>query len=390
MGYAPAVERPTERPASGRRGCLAIVLAATAVMIVLYGRINYTDAYFSEWDLVSYRSMAHAAPALDASAPRPFAYRILGPYVSGLLGARTDAGAYVVNLAFSILFVVLAFRFFLYLGLRPAAACIAMVLYVFNKHLFGFTTWNYFHLNDVLLNIFLVILFWGMMERRWTVFAAALALACAAREVALLVIPVVPVYLWESRGARREWLRFAAAVLPALVVFAALHVLIRPSTGPTLREAFAVNWVKVVMPERLYHVLVNPFVPVSLVPLVFLERTVSYLRGRLHLVLFYFLVAATTLFGSNNERLLNPAFLVVYPLVGFIVQESILPSRSAVALMLAGGFLSSFHWLVARYPLSKGTTDVMSGGSLLALTIGLGLFRMMTKDRRRGAPSRGA
>jgi hypothetical protein len=351
-------------------------------MTFVYGRINYTDEYFKEWDLVAYRSMALASPGLDQDAPRPFAFRVLGPYLSGLLGGHTDAGTYIVNLAFSMGFIVLAFRFFCFLGLRPAAACIAMLLYILNKHLFGFTTWNYFHLNDVLLNIFLIILFWSMMRRRWAIFAAALALGTMAREVALLMIPVAALYLAEQRSFKRERASYALSIAPAIAVLILLHLFIRPAGGPTLGEAFAVNWVKVIMPERLYHVVVNPFVPASLVPLVFLEKTVDFFRRRLHLVLFYLLVLGTTLFGANNERLLNPAFIVFYPLIGFIAQESILPSRSVVAMLLAGGFLSSFHWLVARYPLPKGHTDALSGGSLVIITVALGLFRMMGGNLR--------
>jgi hypothetical protein len=370
--------------------CLAAALIVTAVMVFLYGRINYTNAYFREWDLVAYRSMALASPGLDLNAPRPFAYRILGPFLLGLLGGHTDGGAYTVNIAFSIVFIVLSFRFFRFLGLRPAAACLAMLLYVFNKHLFGFTTWNYFHLDDVLLNIFLIILFWSMMRRRWAIFAAALALATMSREVALLMVPVAFLYLWEEKSMGGDGKRLVSAIVPAVAIFAVLHLTIHPAGGPSLHEALSVNWVKVIMPERLYHILVNPFVPASLVPLVFIEKTIRYFKGRLYLVLFYLLVLGTTLFGANNERLLNPAFIVFYPLVGFIAQESILPARSVVALLLAGGFLSSFHWLVARYPLPKSRTDILAGGSLIIITLALGLFRIMGGDGRgRDAPRAG-
>ncbi len=363
-----------------------MTLIAAALMIFLYGKIDYTDPKLEKWDLVAYRAMALAAPGFDHDVSRPFAYRILGPYLAGLIGGHRDTGIYLVNLAFSITLIILAYRLMLVFGLRPPAACIAMILYIFNKHFFGFTTWNYFHLDDVLLNIFLIILFWSMMRRRWVIFAVALALATLAKEVALIMIPVALLALAEERALEREGPAYLRALVPAAACFVLLRLFIRPPVGPTLPEAFAQNWTKITSLDRLFRILLNPFVPISLVPLVFIDKTVSLLRGRLHMLLFYLLVLGTTLFGSNNERLLNPAFIVVYPLIGLIVQESILPSTSAVTLILIAGFLSSFHWLVARYPLpSRETGAVLSVGTMIIVTLALTLFRMMRRKEKAGA-----
>jgi hypothetical protein len=48
-----------------------------------------------------------------------------------------------------------------------------------------------------------------------------------------------------------------------------------------------------------------------------------------------------------------------------------------IALVVAGGYLSSLHWLVARYPLpSRGATAVLSGGSLVVVTAALVVLRI--------------
>jgi hypothetical protein len=363
-----------------------ITLIAAALMIFLYGRIDYQDPKLGKWDLVNYRAMALAAPGLDRDVPRPFAYRILGPYLAGLIGGHRDTGIYLVNLAFSVVLIVLAYRLMLVFGIGPPAACVATVLYLFNKHFFGFTTWNYFHLDDVLLNMLLIVAFWSMMRRRWVIFAVAVALAALAKEVALVMIPVALLALVEAREPGLEWRKCLCALAPAAACYLLLHILIRPPEGQTLPQAFAQNWTKVTSYERIFHVFLNPFVPICLVPLVFIDRTISLLRGRLHMLLFYLLVLATTLFGTNNERLLNPAAIVVYPLIGLIVQESILPSKGAVALMLVGGFLSSFHWLVARYPLpSRAAVGALSGGSMLVITAALVVLRFARRRKRAGA-----
>ncbi len=365
---------------------LGLTLITAALMIFLYGKIDYRDPRLEQWDLVAYRAMAMAAPGLDHDVPRPFAYRILGPYVAGLLGGHRDTGIYIVSLVFSIGLIIIGYRFMLVFGLGPPAACVALVLYIFNKHFFGFTTWDYYHVGDILLEISFIVLVWSMIRRGWAIFAVALALGTVTKEVALVMAPVAALALVEARAFGREGWKFLWALVPAAACYFLLHHFIRPPVGPTLQQAFAQNWTKVTSFDRIFHVVFNPFVPICLVPFVFLDRTLSLLRGRLHMLLLYILVLATTLFGTNNERLLNPAAVVVYPLIGVIARESIVRSKWAVAVVLVGGFLSSFHWLVARYPLpSREAVGALSGASTVVITIAVAILRIKGRNKRLGA-----
>ena len=354
------------------RTSLLVLALVAAAMLFLYGRIDCTNAAFKEWDSLVYLEMASDSPHLDPDAPRPFAFRLLGPYLAGLIPGSTENAFLAVDFALSLLLVYLMYRFSRYFGLRPPFACLATVLYIFNKHFFGFTSWNYFHVNDLITNILLIVLFWSMMESRWLSFAAALCLGAATRETAMIMIPVGLLYLAERRLLAREGWKFVAAAAPGLAVFLAIRLLVHPAAGPTLAQAVSAHWTKITSLERMYHVLVNPFVPLAFVPAVFFRRTFAFLKGRLHLLAFFVLVAATPFFGHNNERLLNPASLAFYPLIGFILQDCVWPNRGMIALVLAGGFLSSLHWLVARYPLpSRGATAALSGGSLAVVTAAL-------------------
>ena len=205
----------------------------------------------------------------------------------------------------------------------------------------------------------------------------------------MIMIPVGLLYLAERRLLAREGWRFAAAAAPGLAVFLAIRFLVHPAAGPTLAQAVSAHWTKITSLERMYHVLVNPFVPLAFAPVVFFRRTIAFLKGRLHLLAFFVLVAVTPFFGHNNERLLNPASLAFYPLVGFILQDCVWPNRGMIALVLAGGYLSSLHWLVARYPLpSREATAVLSGGSLAVVTAALVVLRIV-RSRRSAAPFSG-
>jgi hypothetical protein len=377
-------EYPIERE---QRLSLLVLAVVTGVMLFLYGRIDFANEAFREWDSRIYLRMAVASPHLDPAIPRPFAFRILGPYLVGLVPGPAENSFYAVNLLLSVLLVYLLYRFMRYLGLRPAFACIAACLYVLNKHLFGFTTWNCFHIDDVLANVFLIVLFWSELESRWLVFGAVLCVSVAARETTILMIPAGFLALLERRTLRRDAPAFLGAAAAGLAAFVAMRLFIHPATGVTMREALASHWTKITSLDRMYHVLVNPFVPLSFVPLVFPGRTLAFFRGRAHFLFFALLVAGTPLFGHNNERLLNPAAVVFYALIGFILRDCVWPARWPIGVALAGGVLSSFHWLVARYPLpSRHAAIALSGGSLIAVTLALVVFRVL---RDRGGRSAG-
>ncbi len=358
---------------------LALVLAAAAVMIYLYGRIDYTRGLFAEWDLHQYRAVALASPRIDAGIPRPFLYRPLGPYLAGLLPFGVDTSFYLLNVAASLGLVALLYRFMRRVGSNPGIAAAATLLYVFNKHFFGFTSWNYFHINDVLTNIFIVTMFWSMMEGRWRTFAAAMLLASVTRETFLLVIPTAVIFLIEGGRFRREWRGLLGAALPALVLFASFRLLVRPESGMNLFQAFLAFGGRITRFYGLYYLLVNPFVPLTALPLVFIGGSAAFLRRRRYLIVYYGLVVFAALFGSNNERLLNPAFIAFYPLIAFILAERVLPDRFLFGAIMTGGFLSSLHYLVARYPLpSREWTILLSGGSAVLITL-LSLRRALVR-----------
>jgi hypothetical protein len=127
-----------------------MLLATTLMMVFLYGRIEYAKKPFSEWDLSSYRAMANSSPQLRANVQRPFAYRLLGPYIVGLLPLPDPLGFYLLTVAVSVLVVLLLYSFLCNMGLSANASAIAAALFSFNKQIFGFNVWDFFQVNDCL------------------------------------------------------------------------------------------------------------------------------------------------------------------------------------------------------------------------------------------------
>jgi hypothetical protein len=347
---------------------LIIEIVAVA-MIFLYGRIDYTKQPFCGWDLKAYRTMAQASPGLAADVSKPFAYRIVGPYVAGLLPLDDPAAFYVLAVAFSLCLATVFYGFLCYEGVEPNTAMIATILLIFNKYWFGFNVWNPFQINDLLSLLLLPALFWTMWREKWLAYAFLMLVGVAARETVLLMMPVAFVYLWEKRKPRSQWQAALAATAPALAAFVLLRAFVPVGGGKGLSEALLIHVRKIGSPDALFQLLVNPLLPLSLLPLVFLEDTISFFRARKHALLFVALVFASTFFGSDRERLMAPAFVVAYLLIAKIL-ERMRHEKAFIGILLAASFLTAYHPTVTRFPLPGARSIVFAAwiGVLLAVT----------------------
>ncbi len=340
-------------------------LAALALMMAwLYGEIDYLGA-FAGVDLRHYRVMAQAAPGF-ANVPQPFLFRPLGPYFAGLLPLPDPAAFYLLSAAALVALVVLLYRWMLEQGRSPATSALAAGLLTLNPYVFGFFAFNFFQLADVLALVGIVVAFHALGDGRWALFAAALALGVLAREPAVLVVPAAFVFLWERRRPNWDAVPVALAVLPGLALFVGFRLVVEPSGGPSLWQTFLNASGKAASLETWYRLLVNAWAPLSLLPLVFWRTTQSFFEEHLFLAAFGLLVLGSALFGGDQERLVAPALVVVYPLVGNILEDRRW-TRPALAVLVACAFVTSLHHLTARFPLPSRTWTIAL--SLLALVV---------------------
>lgn len=329
----------------------ALVLAAAAVMIFFDGRIDMASPDYETWDLWKYLAMARAFPH-QAHVIQPFAYRLLGPWLAGLFRGHEIFGFRFLTVAFSLALPVGLYLFLLGHQIRPRFAAITAVLFVTNKWLFGLQAWNDFQLNDLLAQCLLLAMFRAMEHRNWIMFAAAMFLGIAARETALLMIPVAGVYLWQTGQLRRELMPFAAALVAPLVAFVAIRLKVHPSGGQSLLSAFITFSHKLKYPGTWFHLGISPFIPASLLPLIFLRTTVRFFRERLDRLLFVVLVFISALFGSDNERLLTPTFIIFLLLIAVILQHHFAPWPGAIAVLVVAAIIAGCDFRIGRWPLS--------------------------------------
>lgn len=361
---------------------LAVLLVVAAVMVFLYGQIDYTTAPYNTWDLASYRAMAAAAPRIATDVCQPPAYRLLGPYVVGLLPVPDPVGFYALAVIGSLALVLLAYRLFRTLGLSPFVAAFTVALFTLNRFWFGLTVWDFFQLNDLLSLIWIILAFLAMRKGRWALFGAALLAGAFTRETALLMIPVAFVYLWERGELRAKWARLLLAVLPAAAAFVLIRALVPAPCGQSLFTQLAAHSGSILDPEKILRLTVYSYAPFSLLPLVFIGTTVAFFKARPHALTLVALVFLSTLFGlSFDERLMAPAFVALYALIGLIVQQAVdndgRGARPLLLVMAAGGFMASLHHTVARFPLpDRSWTLALSIAALVLVTAMAIIYRL--------------
>ena len=79
-----------------------IICLVSFIMIFLYGKIDYESERFSDLDLHAYRAIAEASPKISTNIKQPFVYRLLGPYLVGLLPIKNATGFYIFSIILSI------------------------------------------------------------------------------------------------------------------------------------------------------------------------------------------------------------------------------------------------------------------------------------------------
>ena len=347
---------------------ILILLAATAVMIYLYGNVPYTVEPFRDMDLAGYRQMARASPHLAEGIPPPFAFRLLGPWIAGLLSPADPVGFFVLTVIVSLLIPVLLYIFLLELGIERYGAFIAALLFVFNKHLFGSSIWNFFQVKDSIGLLSITGCFIAMLREKWPLFSLSLLIGTLSGEAPLIMAPVLLAYLIERRKLRADWLLATVSLLPGIAGFVLIRLLVPAQGGMGLLESFLYYSPKLQYPLVWIGLLINPFLPLVFLPLLYIVDLWRFIRSNIYLAVFFALVFASTLFGSNNERLMAPAFIAFYSFIGVVAERHWRRNAWMLLVVIAACFFTSSHYLLARYPLPSRAV-MRAIGAVMTLSV---------------------
>ncbi len=327
---------------------IAFICGVCVLLIFFYGRIGYWKSIFRFWDQVHYRAMAEAAPGLPTDILQPFTYRILGPYLAGLLPVSDMLGFYILSIAASIVLAAGFYLFLRYVRINPQTATLTIVLFMLNWHFFGFTIWDYFQINDVLSMVYILVLMWAMFRQNWLVFGLMLSLGALTRETAFIMVPVAAVYLTEKKILKREALRYILSLVPGLLLLVIIRILIEPSGGEGPVAAFFKHGHKLKETGTWFDLLIRSVVPFSFIPFIFFGTTIEFLKDKKYLVAMFLLVLVSTFVASNNERLMAPTFIAFYWLLAYILQKD-LKGKFIAAVLVITAVTACYYRLFGRY-----------------------------------------
>ena len=358
---------------------LAAVLALTAIMLFLWGEVDYTIEPYSRWDGWHYRQMAQAAPGISPIAAAPFRYRVLGTYPIGLLPIDTILAFRIVNYSLFLLLAVLFYLFLSFVGIRRSIAVYTVVLFTMSTYLFGVTAWYTFHTNDALALIFILMGLWALMTRRWGLFALSLLLGALSRETWILIPPVAFVYLWERKLLAADWKKLVLATIPALITLALLRILLQADVQGSIDipKAFIRYSPKILEPEFWARQFGNTLKPLTFLPLIFFSTTLAYFKANKFMLALIGVTFVSSLLGSADERLMAPAFVAFYWLLALIFEKDIYPHKGMLALIAVCSFVSTFHYRQARFPLpSRELTIYLGLVTWVIVTVAAVIFKV--------------
>ncbi len=365
---------------------LLILCAAAAVMIFLYGSIDYRIEPYSGMDLAYYRAMSDAAPRLAQDVPRPFAYRLLGPYIAGLLPLADQHAFRLLTVLVSMMLPVVLYLFLLEFGIARRAALFASILLLFNKHLFGMGVWNFFQLKDTISLLVIAGSLLAMLRGRWLLLCCLLLVGTLSGETALVMAPTLLVYLHERRIPSRGRAAALASLLPAIAAFVLIRRLVPATGGEDLAGAFLHYAPKLRFPGVWVGLLLNPFVPLTFLPLLYYRDALRFLGRNRYMAVYLLFVFAGALFGSNNERLMAPASIVFYAFIARTAERRWSEEPKILTLVAVCCLASSFHHVLGVYPLpARSVTRTVAILTTLLVT---GASYLFSRSQEGSGPGR--
>ena len=73
-----------------------------------------------------------------------------------------------------------------------------------------------------------------------------------------------------------------------------------------------------------YRLLISPFSPLSLIPIIYYRETIKFFRENIYLFIFIIIYYLSTFFANDEERLIAPIFPIIYLIIAKIPRASFL------------------------------------------------------------------
>ncbi len=333
------------------------IFIITAVMVVYYGRIDITHAQFSDIpDIQNYRQMALASPGFDDTVSRNFGYRILLPYIAGLMPFDVDMSFYIITLIMSFILPFVFLRYLKVYGLKEDTVFYLTILFIAGRYTFGFPVWDFYDVHDLLTHILILLFLIKLKQNNFFTMSAVLALGVLNRETILFLVPAAVLYYYIVKDKKPYRMKIIYSVLPAFFIFAILRSLIvtESATGSGMLYSFGrlhFDESNKLFNPITYYRIINTFIPLTFIPLVFWSTTKDFFKKNIHFLALILIYYASCFLAGDTERLIVPMFPVFFFLLGSIFEKYGFIELKGRIIVLSACVLSIPHHIYFRYRL---------------------------------------
>lgn len=346
------------------------------VQIFLAGQADLTN-YDSNHDVISYRKMAIAFPSIDYSVGKPFAHRLLAPWLVRLFFNDIDLGFIIFNALFSIVFILTLFYFLKQNKISERVAFFITTAFVFNRYFipnFGYEPQRF---ADVLSNLTLLLSFIFLTREKYMLVLFLSLLGVLARESALLIIPVGLIYILTN-DHKNKLSNFISLSLILIIVFICIRFFIPVESGISLVQAFSENWTKLFSPEAIAKQFFLAFNPFFLIPLISFKKFFDFNKINPHWLALLIFTVLFSLSGGDKERLMFTYAPIFYLFIAVLFQrleEQIRVNFSIVISILLFCWIANLHhiWGIVKLPSREISLGFAVAGGLIMLLVYLKL-----------------
>lgn len=364
-----------------------LILISASIMILFYGRIDISKAPFSDIpDIHNYRLMAQASPGFDETVSRNFGYRILTPYIAGLMPFDIDMNFYILTIIFSLIIPFVFFRFLKVYGLSDDTSFYLTLLFLAGRHSFGFPVWDYYDIHDLLTHILILLFLIAVKKNNFFVLAFILSVGVINRETILFLVPPYVYFYFFIDKNRRKAVKFVLSVIPALIILTVIRSLLITESKESSDILYSLGKLRFDESNKLfnpvtYYRIINTFIPLTFIPFVFWKTTKDFFKKNMHFLVLIFIYTASCFLAGDTERLIVPVFPVFFLLLGIIFEKERFISIKGKMLILMIAIASIPHHIYFRYNLPDRNCKVAL--SLIALSIVTFYFLKLKKDNKK-------
>ena len=264
--------------------------------------------------------MAIAFPSIDYSVGKPFAHRLLAPWIVGLFFNDVDLGFTLLNTLFSILFILVLFYFIQQNRISDRIAFFITIAFIFNRYFIPNFAYEPYRFADVLSNLMLLLALISLERKKYSFVFIISLVGILAKESALLIVPVGIAYLfWSNQKNRLLIFGFISFILVA--IFILIRILISVDAGISLTQAFLENWTKIFSPEAITKQFFLAFNPFYLVPIFCYKEFIDFSKKNFQWFVLLIFVLISSLFGGDKERLMFPYIPIYYLFIALMFQR---------------------------------------------------------------------